>query len=149
VVASAKTRGKNRSTAEAKARKILAELKNQGRQAAVRSESGKAGKLCRARIQSETKTARNAEYLPYSEVGMSGTGIQQVRQFVASALGGGPLSEALLLQDLRYVGRKFTSAHGTAIWWAEKNLIEVLASDGRLIHSSVIESQSQPAKQAA
>jgi hypothetical protein len=80
---------------------------------------------------------------------MSGTEINQVRQFVLSVLGGGPLSEAVLLQNLRYVGRKFASANGTAIWWAERNLIEVFDGEGKLIQSSVIDPADQPMTQAA
>jgi hypothetical protein len=78
---------------------------------------------------------------------MSGT--EMVRQFVLSVLGDGPVSEAVLLQNLRYVGRKFTAANGTAIWWAGKKLVEVFDAEGKLIQSSVIELVDEPAKQAA
>jgi hypothetical protein len=75
---------------------------------------------------------------------MSGT--ERVRQFILSVLGDGPLAEAVLLRNLRFVGRKFTSTNGTAIWWAERNLIEVFSVDGKLIQSFAAD---QPLKQAA
>jgi len=42
-----------------------------------------------------------------------------------------PFIETILLLDRRYVGRKYKAGGYQAVWWVEKNVVEVFDQDGQ------------------
>jgi hypothetical protein len=62
--------------------------------------------------------------------------ILQIVTAAFSALGiTDPLIETILLKDRTYVGNKFRAGGFVAIWFAEKNVVEVYDQEGRLVQS--------------
>ncbi len=43
-----------------------------------------------------------------------------------------PFVETVLLRDSRYIGRKFKAGGYQAIWWVERNEVEVFDQDGQI-----------------
>jgi hypothetical protein len=62
--------------------------------------------------------------------------ISQIAAAAFSALGiTDPLIETILLKDRNYVGRKFQAGGFTAVWLEEKNAVEIIDQEGRLVQT--------------